>query len=167
MRYESLCVGQRSARKHSEAEHSYLIPHTSYLIPRTANDHLCVKIAIVRRLLAIALLLASCSKAEAPAPPSAPRTEGDAPNGAQLLAQYGCNSCHNIPGVQGPKGSIAPSLEHTASKPVIAGKFPSAPETMVRWLENPQSLDPQSTMPNLGVTERDARDMTAYLFTLR
>jgi len=111
----------------------------------------------------MALILASCSKAEAPAP----RSVDIASRGPELLAQYGCNSCHNIPGVEGPKGSLGPSLEHTASKPAIAGKFPNTPDTMARWLENPQSLDPQATMPNLGVPAGDAREMAAYLFTLK
>jgi cytochrome c len=119
-----------------------------------------------------AALAVACSKPEerAPAAPStaAPAAlSGNAANGPQLLAQYGCNSCHNIPGVDAPKGSIAPSLEHSAAKASIAGKFPNDAATMARWLQNPQSLDPQTTMPNLGVTEPDARAMTAYLFTLR
>jgi len=37
----------------------------------------------------------------------------------------------------------------------------------VQWLQNPQRMDPQNAMPNLGVTALDARDMTAYLQRLR
>jgi hypothetical protein len=37
---------------------------------------------------------------------------------------------------------------------------------MVRWLIDPQQFDPLSAMPALGVTDRDARDMAAFLYTL-
>jgi cytochrome c1 len=36
----------------------------------------------------------------------------------------------------------------------------------VRWLQNPQAIDPQSAMPDLGVKEKDARDIAAFLYTL-
>jgi cytochrome c1 len=38
---------------------------------------------------------------------------------------------------------------------------------MMKWLQNPQSMDPQNAMPNLNVTPDDSRDMTAFLYTLR
>jgi cytochrome c1 len=37
---------------------------------------------------------------------------------------------------------------------------------MVRWLQAPQKLKPGSAMPDLGLSERDARDIAAYLETL-
>jgi hypothetical protein len=38
---------------------------------------------------------------------------------------------------------------------------------MLRWLRTPQEVNPRTAMPDLGVSERDARDMAAYLYTLR
>lgn len=38
---------------------------------------------------------------------------------------------------------------------------------MIRWIENPSAIDPKTAMPNMGVTVRDARDIAAYLYTLR
>jgi cytochrome c2 len=35
---------------------------------------------------------------------------------------------------------------------------------MVRWLMHPQALIPGTGMPELGMTERDARDIAAYLY---
>ena len=49
---------------------------------------------------------------------------------------------------------------------LIAGELANTPDNMVRWLRNPKSIDPLTAMPDLGVTERDARDMAAYLATL-
>jgi cytochrome c1 len=38
---------------------------------------------------------------------------------------------------------------------------------MVRWIRAPKAFDPQTAMPTLGVGEEHARDMVAYLYTLR
>jgi cytochrome c len=92
---------------------------------------------------------------------------GNADRGPQLIQKYGCDACHAIPGVKGMQGMVGPALQHIASHPIIAGKFPNNPETMIRWIQNPQSLDPQSSMPNMNVTPADARDITAFLFTLK
>lgn len=36
----------------------------------------------------------------------------------------------------------------------------------MRWIMNPQDVDPGSPMPNLHVTEAEARHIAAYLLTL-
>lgn len=87
--------------------------------------------------------------------------------GKMLMTQYSCTACHNIPGVQGPPGMVGPPLEHMASRGSIAGKFPNNPDTMARWLQNPQAMDPQNSMPNLNVTPVDSHDMAAFLYTLK
>ncbi len=87
--------------------------------------------------------------------------------GKEAIERYGCNACHIIPGIPGPKGMVGPPLDHMASRSFIAGKFPNNPQTMTDWLQNPPKYDPQSAMPNLGVTPADSRDISAYLYTLR
>lgn len=94
-------------------------------------------------------------------------TGGDPGRGKQLINQYGCSACHSIPGVEGPKGMVGPPLDHIAMRPFIAGKFQNNVANMTRWLQNPQSMDPQSAMPNLGVTPQDSSDIAAYLYTLK
>ena len=94
-------------------------------------------------------------------------TIGNPDRGKQLIIQYGCTSCHRIPGIQGPKGSIGPPLEKIALHPLIGGKVQNTPQNMIEWLQNPQAFDPASAMPNLGVKPDEAHDITAYLFTLR
>jgi cytochrome c len=37
----------------------------------------------------------------------------------------------------------------------------------VQWITVPQSIEPNTAMPSLGVTEGQARDIAAYLYTLR
>jgi cytochrome c1 len=38
---------------------------------------------------------------------------------------------------------------------------------MMKWIQRPQEVDPKNAMPNMGVTDQDARDIAAYLYTLR
>jgi cytochrome c len=117
-------------------------------------------------LIAI-LLLTGCEKRyEKPESPQV-TGGGDEQHGKQLIQQYGCQSCHTIPGVQGPKGVVGPPLQKMAMRGYIAGKVPNTPANMIQWLQNPQTIDPGNAMPNLGVTASDAKDITAYLFTLK
>ena len=114
----------------------------------------------MKKIVFLALLFAAC-KGETKA-----TDHGDAARGKQLAAQYGCGACHVIPGVDGATGMIGPSLEHTAARPALAGKFPNTPDVVAKWMQNPQAMDPNNTMPNLGVTSNDARDIAAFLGTL-
>jgi cytochrome c len=111
-------------------------------------------------LLTLALVVA-CKPQEKP--PSA----GDPNHGKQLVDQYGCATCHIIPGMAGPKGMIGPSLEHVAIRPMIAGKTPNTPQNLTQYIQNPQLTDAQTSMPNLGVKPEEARDIAAYLATLK
>jgi cytochrome c len=98
---------------------------------------------------------------------AAAMTGGEPEIGKQVIQQYGCASCHTIPGIPGAHALVGPSLEHIASRMYIAGVLPNTPANMLRWLQNPPAVDPHTAMPNLGVTEADARDMAGYLYILR
>lgn len=93
--------------------------------------------------------------------------EGDASVGADLMVDYGCGACHAIPGVTGARGSVGPNLDGFANRAYVAGVLPNEPGGLVRWLVDPTVHSPQTAMPDLGVTEAQARDMAAYLYTLR
>lgn len=103
------------------------------------------------------LLLAACKREES----------ANVTRGKQLVVQYGCDTCHDIPGIKGAHGMVGPSLAKMAVRQTIAGKFPNNADNMSKWLQNPQAMDPTNAMPNLGVTPADARDMTAFLDTLK
>ncbi len=119
-------------------------------------------------LLAIAFFLFfSCQPPHEQTATQAPVEGGSALRGEQLITRYGCPACHSIPGIQGPKGVIGPPLDHIAQRTFIAGKVQNTPQNVIQWLQNPQSFDPANAMPNLGIPENDARDIAAYLFTLR
>jgi mono/diheme cytochrome c family protein len=91
----------------------------------------------------------------------------DAARGRQALHQYGCPSCHIIPGLSSSSPHVGPPLEGFASRRLIAGVLANTPENRERWLLHTQQVKPGTAMPQLGVAPQDARDMAAYLGTLR
>jgi cytochrome c1 len=93
--------------------------------------------------------------------------DGDPKQGAILLSAHGCGACHTIPGVSGATGSIGPPLTGYARRVYVAGKLPNQLDNLVRWIRDPQRIEPGTAMPNLFVNESEARAMAAYLYTLR
>lgn len=92
---------------------------------------------------------------------------GDPTRGSNALRAYGCGACHVIPGVVGAQGQVGPPLTQWALRAYIAGNLPNIPPNLVRWIRDPQAIEPGTAMPSLGVSEAEARDMAAYLYTLR
>jgi mono/diheme cytochrome c family protein len=93
----------------------------------------------------------------------APLPAPDARRGKRALEQYACATCHEIPGVTGATVPVGPSLRRLALRSYLAGVLPNTSENLIRWLRAPQSVKPGTAMPELGVSERDARDMAAFL----
>lgn len=91
---------------------------------------------------------------------------GDPGRGVQAFIDYGCISCHTIPGVPRARGIVGPPLNSWSDRSFIAGQFPNTEENLTSWLMAPQAMLPGSAMPNMGVTWQDAQDMSAYLFML-
>ena len=77
-----------------------------------------------------------------------------------------CAACHRVPGVPGAVGGVGPSLKGFAKRQIVAGKLPNSPANLVRWLMHPQQIVPGNAMPELGLTEDQARKIAAYLYTL-
>ena len=98
---------------------------------------------------------------------AAEMTGGTPARGREAIRSYGCQSCHTIPGVTGAKALVGPPLAGIASRSYIAGVMSNTPQHMIEWLRNPPGIDSKTAMPNMNVTERDARDIAAYLYTLR
>ncbi|HEV7368104.1 c-type cytochrome [Arenibaculum sp.] len=120
-----------------------------------------------RVLLAAALLAAGPGLAGAQdAPDEGRELLGDAETGQKALRQYACTTCHVVPGIVGASVHVGPPLEGMATRRYIAGVLPNRPENMIRWLMDPQEVDPLSAMPDLGVTPEHARDIAAYLYGL-
>ena len=95
------------------------------------------------------------------------RTDGNAGTGKHLIYSYGCGSCHRIPGIAQANANIGPPLTEFAYRRYIAGSLVNTPENLFRWIRDPQQIEPGTAMPNLGISERQAHHIAAYLYTLR
>jgi cytochrome c len=98
---------------------------------------------------------------------AAERTGGDPTKGAQAIRWYGCDSCHLIPGIPSANALVGPPLIAMSRRSFVGGQLPNTPANMQQWIQQPQAINPHTAMPNVGVTDLDARDIAAYLYTLR
>ncbi|HEX7831689.1 MAG TPA: c-type cytochrome [Thermoanaerobaculia bacterium] len=127
----------------------------------------------MKRLALFALFAVACNRTEPVQPvqkaaPPAMAATGNATRGQEMIAQYGCNVCHIVPGINGPQGSLGPSLAGIASRPTIsAANVPNTQANLVQFIQNPGSLNPQSSMPPIALAPEDAKDIVAYLQTLK
>jgi cytochrome c oxidase subunit II len=95
-------------------------------------------------------------------PPAAP-SDPAAVRGAQLFQSRTCVNCHPIAGTSA-QAHVAPDLAHLADRHTLAaGLLPNTVENLRRWLINPQTVKPGCLMPNLNLTESQARDLAHYL----
>jgi cytochrome c1 len=94
-------------------------------------------------------------------------TGGDPGMGRVAISKYGCDTCHSIPGVLTATATVGPPLTQIGLRTYLAGRIDNTPENMIRWIRQPRSVDPQTAMPETGVTEDDGRNIAAYLYTLR
>lgn len=92
---------------------------------------------------------------------------GNARRGRELIQAYGCGSCHTIPGIYTARGMVGPPLVFFSRRTMIAGELPNSPDNLVHWIRNPKAVEPGTAMPNLGLTDFDAHDVAAYLYTIR
>lgn len=93
-------------------------------------------------------------------------TLGDAEVGQEVIEDYGCAACHTIPGIPRADTMVGPPLTDWSERHYIAGQLPNLPSNLVTWIVDPQSVEPETAMPDLGVSEAEARDIAAYLYTL-
>lgn len=91
----------------------------------------------------------------------------DARRAPALIAAAGCGGCHAIPGISHAVGNVGPPLSRFGSRTYVAGMLVNNPENLVTWLRFPQSVVPGNAMPDMGLTESQARDIAAYLYTLK
>lgn len=91
---------------------------------------------------------------------------GSAERGRVLLSTYGCDACHTIPGVPGADRTVGPPLTGISRRLFVAGSLPNNPANLTIWIRDPPAIDSLTAMPALGVTERDARDIVAYLYAM-
>jgi cytochrome c2 len=106
--------------------------------------------------------LAACSKQ---LPTTEPLTGGNPRTGQQLVARYGCAACHEIKGIAHADSKVGPSLTRIRDSGYVGGVLPNSADNLIKWIMHPRTYSPKTAMPELGVSEAEARDMAAYLYS--
>jgi cytochrome c1 len=84
-------------------------------------------------------------------------SQGQIELGRQLYyGKYSCQACH-IMDTKTDKGYIGPTLTHVGSRLTAAWIY--------QWMKNPQMLRPGSAEPNRGMSDEEARALTAFLIS--
>lgn len=77
------------------------------------------------------------------------------PNGLDLFGAKTCAACHTLTGVPGAVGMVGPSLDGIGKKYDVA--------YLTKWLKDPASVKPGTTMPNLGLSDAEAKTLAEFL----
>jgi len=86
-------------------------------------------------------------------------TPAAAATGKQLFySKYGCSACH-IADYKSDKGYIGPALAGVGNRLTPAWTY--------EWLKDPNGLRPGTLMPNFNLKDDEARNLTAFLMTLK
>lgn len=112
-------------------------------------------------LFCLSILVAGCGKP----PSSEPLTGGNPRVGKRLIESFGCASCHQIKGVPQGRSQVGPSLKEIRGSSYLAGVLPNSAANLEKWIQHPREVNPRTAMPELGVTEAQARDIAAYLYS--
>lgn len=115
-------------------------------------------------VLACCAALGACGPEQRGDRPAA--LQGDVERGRMLTSSYGCGGCHYIPQLPQARGVVGPPLTRISERAYLGGVLPNTREGMIEWLRSPQQADPGTAMPDLGLSEAEARDIAAYLHTL-
>jgi mono/diheme cytochrome c family protein len=97
----------------------------------------------------------------------------DAARGRELLDMKGCGLCHRMTGVAPLRGALLPAgvaITDMARGVRLAPDLRVTrerwrPSLLVRWLLHPSQVKPDTLMPDMRLTEADARGIAAYLLT--
>lgn len=115
----------------------------------------------------VVLMCVACDHRPPPSMLPAGQSPGNIMRGQSLLSQYQCGSCHAIPNIPVARGTAGPPLKQFGKRSYIAGHIPNNAEMLAQWIVDPRSLIPNTSMPSMGVSPEDARDIAAYLHTLQ
>jgi hypothetical protein len=100
--------------------------------------------AIQTGLFLVLMCLTACTADVNGMPEPRASSEQRIEEGRRLLADYGCGSCHFIPGVPGADSTAAPPLDRFYQRTYIAGRLSNTEENLIEWIQDPQRIDPHA-----------------------
>jgi cytochrome c2 len=92
-------------------------------------------------------------------------TGGNPARAPAAIRRYGCAGCHTIPGIPGGDGQVGGPLADIVHRVYVGGVVTNSPDNLVKWIVSPQAFSPRSAMPATGISEAEARDVAAYLYS--
>ena len=114
----------------------------------------------------LALALAGCKPSGATRLWAADATGGDPDQGKQAIIKYGCVSCHSIDGISS-EAMVGPPLTRVGARSYLAGNLQNNATNLIRFIQHPRQVHNDTAMPEMNVTDQDARDMAAYLYQFK
>ena len=90
---------------------------------------------------------------------------GSASRGKEIFELAGCKGCHvvgddeRVRNARASSYDVAPELTHAAGK--------LNPDWIIDWIKNPRHYNPTTKMPSLRLTDQEARDVVAFVMTMR
>jgi cytochrome c2 len=121
--------------------------------------------AIVLFLLAIGSLTA-CKPSGATKLWASEVTGGNPEHGKKAIGKYGCAACHTIDGISS-EAMVGPPLTRMAARSYLAGNMQNNGANLVRFIQHPRAVHNDTAMPEIGLSDEEARDIAAYLYTYK
>jgi mono/diheme cytochrome c family protein len=135
------CHNARPAEEYTKREWSVVMPHMRAKAHMTGKETLAVEAFLASTLTADVRNTAGHENADAPKK-----------TGAELVAQFGCQGCHQI---KGEGGKLGPALDD-----VISNKGEAF---VLKKLANPKFDNAASAMPKYPMTQDDMKAIIGYL----
>lgn len=128
---------------------------------REAETKVMAKGAWIASML---VMLAAC---HSPAIEPDAADAGTIARGEAAAERLGCGACHAMPGIDWPKGRVGPPLDSFGTRAMVAGRLPNEAPLLAQYVGDAPALVPGSAMPAIPMTEAEARDIAAWLQSLR
>jgi mono/diheme cytochrome c family protein len=135
------CHNPRPAEEYSKKEWSVVMPHMRAKAHMTGKEALAVEAFLDSTLTADVRSQVTSVKANLPAK-----------SGAELLAQFGCQGCHQL---NGEGGKLGPALDG-----VVANKGEAF---VLKKLADPKFNNAASAMPKYPMTQAELKAIVDYL----
>ena len=91
---------------------------------------------------------------------------GDAENGRLLFETIGCTGCHVLDH-DATRDDFFPQINRLHGPNLVGAGSKLSAGWVFAWLKDPKQYNPDSRMPSLRLTDREAADITAYLMEQR
>lgn len=83
----------------------------------------------------------------------------------ELMSRHGCPTCHSLPELRSANSTVGPPLEALGRRVYVGGRL-NTEQNLTEFLKNPSAERP-STMPDVGLSVSEARQIAVYLRNLR